>query len=281
MDSHEYAPYVDTGAVVAGIDTAEMLMDWQVVRRMLLERVTASSRIVVAVGHEFVAIEKRGPHDLIVVAQRDDAQAPLRRIHVDMIVNSSWHNIDHVNAMAGLDKGATAVNRVKVIAGVALPPALQQRSSMFFCMGPFAMFSNMIDGRGMVTYAPVTNYRTFLGRDGRKEIDRLLHHGPGAAESAELGRAIVEGVSRFVPAMWEAKVLSVRFGVVRTQGSCDINDPNSDMHRRNYSGVVREADDIITNPATKLIYFARNADAVTSMIDQIFKGRDLSGTSDT
>ncbi|KLU21447.1 hypothetical protein EOS_36000 [Caballeronia mineralivorans PML1(12)] len=89
--------------------------------------------------------------------------------------------------------------------------------------------------------------------------------------------------------MWEAKVPTVRFSVVRTRGSCDINDPNN-VHRRNYSGIVREADDVITNPATKLIYFPRDAETVTSMVNAIyaiyaiyaiFKGRDLSRASKT
>lgn len=266
LREEEYRGYVHPDEVRMGVDTAEVLMDWPEIRSRLDARVRASAHVDVYEGHKVEGLHRRRAFDWSITIRDTDGR--LHRFDVQMVINCAWQNIDAINAMAGLPVQAGAVNRLKVLLRAKLPPRLRERSSMFFCMGPFAMFSNMNDGEGMMTYAPVTNLVAAEAGDEHAlaEINRILRRGVDAAESQRLADALRQGVARFIPAMSEAEPVALKFGVVRTRGECDLWDRKSDVHHRDYTGVHAESEDFITHAATKLIYFARNADRVAELV---------------
>lgn len=268
LREEEYGAYTNPDEICMGVDTAEVLMDWPEIRSRLDAQVRASPRIDVYEGHAVEALHHNRKFAWSVGARGPDGH--LHRFDAQMVINCAWQNIDTVNAMAGLPVQEGAVNRLKVLLRAKLPPRLRERSSMFFCMGPFAMFSNMNDGEGMMTYAPVTNIGAAQAGDEEAlaKINRILRDGVDAAESQRLADALHHGVARFIPAMGEAVPVALKFGVVRTRGECDLWDKDSDVHHRDYAGVRVESDDFITNAATKLIYFARNADHVAARVGQ-------------
>ncbi|GAB2583748.1 FAD-binding oxidoreductase [Dyella jejuensis] len=264
----EYRGYVNPDEVQMGVDTAEVLMDWPEVRARLERRVRAMPRIDIYEGHRVEALSHHGKFHWRVDAR--DPNGQLRTFDAQLVINCAWQNIDAINRMANLPIQSGAINRLKVLLRAKLPPILQQHSSMFFCMGPFAMFSNMNDGKGMMTYAPVTNISAAQAGDGHAlaELNRILRHGVDAAESQRLIDGLRGGVARFIPAMRDALPVALKFGVVRTRSECDLWDKRSDVHHRDYTGVQADAADFITNAAVKLIYFARNADLVVELVSQ-------------
>lgn len=268
MRVEEYRDYAHPDQVQMGVDTAEVLMDWAEIRTRLDTRVRASPHIDIHEGHEVKALDRRGEFRWSVATLGPDGRTHGFEAHI--VINCAWQNIDAINTMAGLPIQAGAVNRLKVLLRAKLPPRLRERSSMFFCMGPFAMFSNMNDGEGMMTYAPVTNISAAQAGDAHAlaQINRILRHGVDATESRRLTEALREGVARFIPAMREAEPVALKFGVVRTRGECDLWDKKSDVHHRDYTGVQADSADFITHAATKLIYFARNADQVVELVSQ-------------
>ena len=268
LREEEYRGYVHPEQVRMGVDTAEVLMDWPEIRSRLDARVRAAARVDVHDGHRVEGLHRRRAFDWSITTRGQDGR--LHRFDAQMVINCAWQNIDAIHAMAGLPIQSGAVNRLKVLLRAKLPPRLRERSSMFFCMGPFAMFSNMNDGEGMMTYAPVTNMVAARAGDTHalEEINRILRHGVDAAESQRLAEALRQGVARFIPAMSDAEPVALKFGVVRTRGECDLWDRKSDVHHRDYTGVHADSEDFITHAATKLIYFARNADRVTELVSR-------------
>ncbi|GAA3342178.1 hypothetical protein GCM10017714_29390 [Curtobacterium pusillum] len=263
----EYEHDTATARVVAGFDTREVLMDWPHVRRALLDAVTAEPRVRVVTGAEVVGVDRHAPFRSVV--RIEDAAGRAAQLGASLVVNCTWENIDRLTASAGLPVNAEAVNRLKALLELRLPASLVDLPSTFFCIGPFAMFSNMGDGRGMVTYAPDTNVRAYPAGDGVAEIMRALDGQTSRKADDELAARILAGVASFIPGMAGAEPLALRYGVVRTHGSSALDDRGSDIHRRDYSGVRVEAPDLITNAATKLIYFLRNADDVTTRVAEV------------
>ena len=79
-------------------------------------------------------------------------------IFAEVTVNASWYNIGKFNKMLSISAFTRKrCNRIKAIIPVRLPEALVHMPSMFFCMGPFCMFSNKGNRVEMLTYAPETN----------------------------------------------------------------------------------------------------------------------------
>lgn len=260
----EYADDTATEQVVAGFDTREVLMDWPHVRRGLLAAIDREPRIRVVTGAEVTGVELRSGWRHRVALRHGDGTTT--DLDTSLVVNCTWENIDRLTASAGLPVNGEAVNRLKALLELRLPETIAQLPSTFFCIGPFAMFSNMGDGRGMVTFAPDTNVRAYPAGDGVEEIMTALDGGTPEDVQRELARRILHGVSRFLPAMADAEPAGLRYGVVRTHGTSTLDDRASDVHRRDYSGVRIEAPGLVTNAATKLIYFLRNADEVVAHV---------------
>lgn len=263
----EYAHDTASDRVVAGFDTREILMDWPHVRRALLDAVGAEPRIRVVTGSEVVGIDRCTPVRQVVHLRGSDDRA--ERLEASLVVNCTWENIDRLTASAGLPVHAEAVNRLKALLELRLPASLVDLPSTFFCIGPFAMFSNTGNGRGMITYAPDTTVGAYPAGHGLAEIMRALDGRTTRAADDELAARILAGVASFIPAMADAEPVALRYGVVRTHGSSVLDDRASDIHRRDYSGVRVEAPGLITNAATKLIYFLRNADEVTVRVAEV------------
>lgn len=286
-------------------------------------------------------------------------------------------------------------SRLKLLAEVKLPKCLEDKPSMFFCVGPHAMFSNLGNGIARITFADVTNHSTtideklpyemqrilyncnnasekfkkFLGKtdnkiafhlnkfidsnksemaeeiksfkdngivipdntkvllslyeklssedkcflyrwqnqtidemvekapehlaenfkdfrkfingvklpDGYKEFlliyDRLPHEirlllsgGMTKEEIEKFGNAIIEGVSKYIPMMKESQLLKVIPGIVKSRGSFDLHNVNSDFHKRDYSGVEEISIGNISNAAMKLFYCLGNAEEILNII---------------
>ncbi|MGL3199017.1 MULTISPECIES: FAD-dependent oxidoreductase [Curtobacterium] len=263
----EYAGDTAAERVVAGFDTREVLMDWPHVRRGLVAALAAEPRVRVVTGAEATGLELRSTGHAVVHLRDVDGAAT--DLDAALVVDCTWENIDRLTASAGLPVNDEAVNRLKALLELRLPESIAELPSTFFCIGPFAMFSNMGDGRGMVTYAPHTNVHAYPAGDGVADIMRALDGATPAGVQQELAQRILDGVSRFIPAMADAEPVGLRYGVVRTHGTATLDDRESDVHRRDYSGVRVEAPWLVTNAATKLIYFLRNADEVAARVAEV------------
>lgn len=273
LDKEEYVDDVDVSKVVVGIETSEHLLDCKKFQTSLESRLRNHNNITIHEFTKLVDIERLTDdkkYRWSLIFDKSDGKRCVS-FSCDYVVNSTWCQIEKFNRIAGFTEQSFPItNRLKAIVGVKLPVSMHDSHSMFFCIGPFCMFSNLGDGTALMTYAPVTNITTSDGTTVNKKMARLTEHGATVNEFRNITSNVVNGVSTFIPALKNAEVISLAFGIVKTQGSVDIYDLSSPFHRRSYFAVRSEGDGWISNPCMKLVYLLENADIVVDLLEKEF-----------
>jgi hypothetical protein len=272
LEPKEYEHDVNMGNVVLGVETAEHLLDWEKFQAHLDKCVKSHENITVYERAELVGVE-RAPGD---TEQRFKLQFNFgkkkRRVYCDYVVNSTWHEIDKLNQLAGFPQHVIPrTNRLKVLLHVRLPNSMLNFHSMFFCIGAFCMFANLGDGTALVSYAPVTNITMSTEISISKETSRLLTKGPTEKESLFLSDGILHGAATFIPELESAEVLGLNFGIVQTRGAVNLHDVGSPFHKRAYFGVRSESPGWISNPCMKLIYMLENGEIAVDILEKQFR----------
>jgi hypothetical protein len=149
-----------------------------------------------------------------------------------------------------------------------LPESLKNAHPMFFCFGPFAMFSNLGEGIGRITYAEVTNFGTTTKTEMLATWNRLLHEGLNPEEKEKYGKKILEGVAKFIPEMINAQVLDVLAGIVISEGDVRLEDISSDFHKRRHRGVKELQIGAVTALAMKFCHGPINAEEVAKILEK-------------
>ena len=169
---------------------------------------------------------------------------------------------------------------MKALVKVRLSEELANLPSMFFCMGPFDMFCNKGDGTGMMTYARDTNIAMTSSSGELEPAFLRMYFNLSYRDKHIRGQRIVAGVSKFIPALRNSKVLKVNIGIVQNFINEDaseygfqignlgfLHDPTKGgIHKRNYSGVEEPMPGYIINACMKLIYCFDNAKLVKDII---------------
>jgi 2-polyprenyl-6-methoxyphenol hydroxylase-like FAD-dependent oxidoreductase len=277
---HEYQDDVNMAKVELGVETCEQLLNWPHFRTYILRKIAQSDAIQIRTGQQVSAIRyDHAQLDYLLHIRHSNGSTSL--IRAPYVVNASWECAESLTAQAhgsaqqphqrfartpASTSDVVRTNRLKALAHVVLPATLQQKPSMFFCMGPYGMFSNLGDGTGLISYAPVTNIACSTAVSPPADFIRLTQQDATPAEKAYYGQGILTGVAQFLPAMTQAHLHDVRFGVVKTRGHVDIDDPTSDVHQRNYTGVVEHGLGWIENSCMKLLFGYANGQRVVEII---------------
>jgi|GEM_PF-2444272 len=257
----EFETDVDTSKVDYAIETKEHLLDWEKFEIKLRTELLQYQNIGIETNFEVTDVT-RLPSGKFVLSNSSEQQ-----LSSDYVVNCSWQNIEKLDSKLGLahdDQKMTS--RLKLLTEVELPPELKKKPSMFFCVGPHAMFSNLGNGIGRITFAPITNFGTTVESEMPEPWQHWLKSGLNEEETSRYGREIIAGVSQYIPAMANAKVIKVIPGIVKSRGDVELSNPDSDFHKRDYSGVAERLEGWIDNAAMKLFYCLGNAKEVTKII---------------
>ena len=272
LKPNEYENIVDTSQVVLGIETAEHLLNWAKFQQHLELCIRNNEHVSIHEHTELVNAkslngdeQNRFMLDFICGQEK-------KTVTCNYVVNSTWHEIEKINNLAGFSQHSLpCTNRLKALVHVHLPVSMHDSHSMFFCFGPFCTFSNLGDGTGILTYAPVTNITMSSDTLISEKMYRLLEQGPSEKEFHSISEGIVRGTMAFIPELANAKIVGLRFGIVQTLGTVDLSDPDSPVHTRAYFGVRSETAGWISNPSMKLIYLLENGDIVTNILEETFK----------
>lgn len=260
-DKQGYESIVDTTKVAMVVNTREELLNWPKLRGVLIALVNEHPNIHVDCDTTVRSPRYRsGGSGFCFYANE-------RLVYADYIVNSTWEEMEYLNHQMGfLMPPDSRTNRLKTIITIKLPPVLTEQPSMFFCMGPHAMFSNMGDGRGMATYAPETNLHASTALQLAPEAKDCLDKKQSLFERNTKAQRVLSGVAEYMPVILKSEIIDMGFGIIKTHGTVDISDPNSDFHKRDYLGVEEKAIGWIDNACMKLLYFLNNGRAVKTLI---------------
>jgi len=170
-------------------------------------------------------------------------QEPLIKFEgFDLYINCAWEKMEELNKINNIPL-TEYTNRKKMLIKVKLD---QELPCKFFAGGPFAMMTNCGNKEYKVTYAPITNI-------GDKE------------PNLDLAQQILEGATKYIPELKQAKIFGYDVGVVKSIGDVSIHQRCSDFHKRNYTGIEKYKN-VINNPAMKLSYALYNARLIAKMV---------------
>lgn len=277
MNLSEYEDDVNMEEVDMGIETAEELLDWTKLRKIILHELTQQEKlgtIEICTQTEVLDLQKRKTTGGYIISTHDIKQEYAEQYMVDVVVNSTWYNISKINKMLGVTD-VKRCNRLKNIITIELPEELYDMPSMFFCMGPYCMFSNKGNGVGMMTYALETNIAVTTSDDVEGDFAPILK------PAEDKAKKIFDGVCHYVPKLKRSKIVKINSGIVQTLmgkdtfdfgckiGDLDfIHDPlHGGIFKRDYSGVrTTDHPGYIINACMKLIYCQQNAEIVRDYI---------------
>lgn len=283
LEPYEFEKDVAMEKIALGIETAEELLDWPSLRRFIisqLELFQDENTVTIKTNTEVVEISAASDRRGYVIDTVSMPEGDVVEIFADITVNASWYNIAKFNKMVGVSAWARKrCNRIKAIATVHLPEDLANMPSMFFCMGPFGMFSNKGNRVGMITYAPETNVAASCSGDLEPELSSIYFN-MSENEKYIKGQNILAGVSEYIPKMKQAKLIQVKLGIIQTfmdEDTIDfgfkignlnsLHDPNGGgIYKRDYSGVESPRPGYVINACMKLLYCFDNADLVRDLI---------------
>ena len=263
LDKSEYNHLVNTNLIECAIETPEYLLNTDIFLNQYQNEVVSCRNIDVYTNSSVERIFKHRDKYQVSLSTKDD----IMNISSTFVVNSTWENIEEIESNSGIKTKSDRTNRVKFLAEIELPPELHRSNSMFFCFGPHAMFTNLGNGRGNVTYAPVTNhqYHETSLTDNSK---RLVYHNDIQEELSLKGNEIIRGASKYIPSLIDSKLIRVSAGIVKSYGQVNITSASSDFHARDYDGVQDHGNCYIENAAMKLTYCEHNADKVLSIVER-------------
>lgn len=260
----EFEGDVNAEKIAFAIQTQECLLNWKKFDERLRTDMVGFHNIHIISNFKVKDIKNIDDGRFCLISQNNDRES------ADYVINCTWQNIEFLNEKLGIkntpDKPTTS--RLKLLAEVEIPEMLHQKHSMFFCVGPHAMFSNLGNGIGRITYAPVTNFGTTQQSKMPEIFERWLSEGLDENEVKNYGQKIIDGVATYIPSMAHAKLRNVFPGIVKSKGEVDIFDKNSAFHKRDYDGVVERQIGWIENAAMKLFYCLGNAKRTAEILEK-------------
>lgn len=260
VDKREFSNVIDVSTVQTVIETCETLFDWPRFKNYLIDRLHAHPKIKIHLDTEIISI-KRGHNLTMKIETGKNLHSEL----FDIIINSSWRNVDHLNGSMGYFNEKQTINRLKCMAIINSPPELLN-TSMLIGYGDFCSLSSRPDGKGYLTYEPITNIEQFLSLKEKKKLDNYLTN-LSENKKNELGEKIIQEASRYIIGGLEKNQLcGLRIGVVRTdKGKIDIKSKGQHF-TRTFKGVDPITVGVIVNEARKHTYWCTNAHRVLELI---------------
>lgn len=263
---NKYSNLVNTDVVTVGIETAEQILDWQKFKVDFIHQIRNHKNITVKTSTA-VKLIKDSTSDGFVVTAKQGSQIVEEK--ADFVINAAWQNAEALGYQSGY-KPTECTKRLKVIIEVKLPKVLINANPMFFCFGPHCAFNNIGNGKGFISYEPVTNIAKTNDIFFPKELQKYLDGDVSVEKKNDLASKIIAGTAKYIPSMAEAEFTgTIKFGIVKTYGNeASISDPHSSIHQRRESGVEEDQVGVIKNSAMKLLYGNSNANEVIQIIQK-------------
>lgn len=267
----QYRETINLDLVDAIVDTREELLNWPKLRLALINEVSNHRNIRVhlnsTITHPTQRCDRVGFEFMI------NNSAPAE---ADFFINATWEGIEKLNQEIFVYmQPESRTNRLKTIIKAKLPAEIQNHPSVFFCMGPHAMISNMGDGTVMSTYAPVTNVSLSTGLFVSKKAQQCLDGVANIAEEIDMANQIIDGVSHYFPKMRNARIINKGYGIIKTRGTVDLFDPNSEVNKREEIGVEEQMIGWIDNACMKLLHFLLNGREILDLIEKSLRAREI------
>jgi hypothetical protein len=243
----------DTTHIVAAFDTPEIAINMVAAAKRLRSRIAEDPRIEVRTGRKVTAVENHADRPQVC-----SIGAPCQGVDkssFDCVINATWGDRLAIDATRGLHAGRKWLHRFKHgirfrLSETDAPP------SVTVMLGPFGDVVRFAGGACYLSWYPacMTSHSVALRPpDWRTEPCEPLRTRI-VAESFAAMAALVSGLRNVSP-----QDIAVRGGVIFAWGATDIDDRDSELHRRCEIGVhsYDRYHSIDTGKLTMAPYFAK------------------------
>lgn len=272
VEMEKYRDTINLDIVDTIVDTREELVNWPKLRSILIDEANKHPNIKVYLNATVDCPKQRqNKMGFKFTVNGKTAEA-------DIFINATWENIETMNQKISIYmEPKSRTNRLKTIVTLEkLPEKLKEHPSVFFCMGPHAMVSNMGNGKMMCTYAPITNVSLSTQLHVPEKIQQYLNGGTSnIKEEFEIAYRIIDGVSQYFPLIPHARISDKGYGIIKTRGTVDLFDPNSEVNKREEIGVEEELLGWIDNACMKLLHFILNGREVLDLVKKTERARNF------
>lgn len=264
LEMEKYRETINLNIVDTIVDTREELLNWPKLRSALITEIASYPNIKVHLNSTIDSPRQRNDR----VGFNFTVNGKL--CEADVFINATWEGIEKLNQKIFIHmEPDSRTNRLKTIIRAKLPINLAEHPSVFFCMGPHAMISNMGDGTVMSTYAQVTNVSSSTGLFISDKAQQCLDGIGDVEEEIRVANQIIDGVSQYFPPMHDARLINKGYGIIKTRGTVDLFDPNSEVNKREEIGVEEQLVGWIDNACMKLLHFILNGQEVLDLVKKM------------
>lgn len=223
-------------AVLAAFDTPEIAVEPVELARRLRERIAADSHIRSHLMHAVVSVEDDAGR-FLVVSENSAGQARQRYDHV---VNALWDGQLAIDEKRGHRPGRPWLHRLKYGVSFRRPAAIRPKS-VTVVLGPYGEVVTFQNGMTYLTWYPVCMQG--LSSDTTPPPWCVYPEEPEEPQRSRLIEDTLTALTQLVPALGALALsdmadVSVKGGVIVAWGATDIDDPESELHRRFEIGVT-------------------------------------------
>jgi hypothetical protein len=159
----------------------------------------------------------------------------------EAVVNASWASRDRLDRTVGVGSGASWNYRFKYFLRVRRSGVGDLLPTSTWALGPFGDVLTYGDDLAYLSWYPAGRVAFATGGDGASRPTR-----PDPDLARTITATIIHGLARLVPSIRDLDPtrddIEVFGGVIVGNGSTDIDDPRSALHRRDNIGVVSAGD---------------------------------------
>jgi glycine/D-amino acid oxidase-like deaminating enzyme len=214
-------------------ETAERAVRTEVIKRLVQARLDGDDRIAARYGHR-VRTVRRTANGLKVEATNPSgetwtAEAPI-------VVNCLWDGRLAIDREMGVLPRRPWVYRLKYRLLGRLPNRLRNVPSVTMMLGRFGDLVNFGDGRVYLSWYPTCLGGWSSAVETPESWIAPCRNGVSTAEANDLIERTLAAFDQIVPGLRQCRIDSVAAGVIFSWGSTDIDDLDSELHRRDDIG---------------------------------------------
>jgi glycine/D-amino acid oxidase-like deaminating enzyme len=224
---------LNSDIALAAFDSPEVAINPVELAKALSDRIAATARIELRLGH-FVRSVDQHAHRASVMSEGPQGAV---RDQYDHVVNALWDGRLTIDATAGHRPNRPWLHRLKYGISFRRPDADRGRSATVV-LGPFGEVVSYSDGLTYLTWYP----ECLQGISSELAPPNWVTY-PAEPLRSRILKGTLAALSDLVPSLRDLKpnLLSdvcVKGGVIVAWGQTDIDDPQSELHRRFEIGVT-------------------------------------------
>jgi hypothetical protein len=222
-----------SGDVVAAHITNEVAIDPTLLREQLLAALRTYD-ITFHPNHVVKGVERTSQGFAVETANGDGSAATWR---TDAVVNCLWDGRLAIDATMGIPTPRTCLYRLKLVVNARIASQPTHNITTTFALGPYGDVVLRDNGKVYLSWYPACLHGLANGIEPPAAWLSMLKDPDLLASHMDVATATVAAMAERIECLRDVHIESVTGGIIVAWGDSDIDEPHSELHRRNAIGV--------------------------------------------